>query len=150
MRFGLTIGFLLLAGMMGGCGGPSSSPQFFPVSGKLLDAEGRAAFKAVVTFHRKGATADEAKPSAQVGSDGVFKLSTFAEGDGAPAGDYAVTIVWPGPPPADLRSDPQEVGPDRLQGRLQNPATSPWKVTVAAGPNELKSFKIPDIFSNGE
>ena len=32
-----------------------------------------------------------------VGRDGSYQLSTFTTDDGAPVGDFALTVVWPGP-----------------------------------------------------
>lgn len=130
---------LLLAAA--GCGG-AARPPAYPVSGRVLDAAGRPAEKAVVTFHRAGAGPNDARPSGRVEADGSFRLSTYAENDGAPAGEYAVTVVWPGPPPKDLRGDPGEEGPDRLSGRYRDPAKAAWRVTVGEGPTTLDLFQL--------
>jgi hypothetical protein len=135
------IGALVLLAAAG-CGGGTAHPPAYPVSGRVLDAAGRPAEKAVVTFHRAGAGSNDAKPSARVAADGTFRLSTYAENDGAPAGEYAVTVVWPGPPPKDLRSDPGEEGPDRLSGRYRDPAKAAWRVTVGEGPTTLDLLQL--------
>jgi hypothetical protein len=135
-------GLVLCAGVAVGCGGGDGRLPVFPVSGRVVDAQGRPAEKAVVTFHRAGARAGDPRPSGRVAADGTFRLSTFAENDGAPAGEYAVTVVWPGPPPKELRSDPGEEGPDRLSGRYRDPEKPAWKVTVREGPNDLDPFRL--------
>ena len=50
-----------------------------------------------------------------VQSDGSFHLTTFATRDGAPVGDFALTVTWPGPRVKGQGED--EPGPDRLQQR---------------------------------
>ncbi|OWK35816.1 hypothetical protein FRUB_08379 [Fimbriiglobus ruber] len=82
----------------------------------------------------------ELMPHGEVGPDGTFRVGTYADNDGAPAGDYTVTITWP-----ESRTDPKtgdEVNGDRLQGRFGDPAKSPWKVTIKAGDNELEPFRL--------
>lgn len=79
-------------------------------------------------------------PHGDVAEDGAFRISTYAEGDGAPEGEYIVTITWP-----ESRKDPatgDEMTDDRLQGRYADPATSSWKVTIKAGDNELAPFRL--------
>ena len=126
-----------------GCGSKGGErPPAFPVSGRVFDSQGKPAEKAVVVFHRVGGAAGDPKPSGRVSADGTFRLSTYAENDGAPAGEYAVAIVWPGPPPKELKSDPGEEGPDRLGGRYGDANKPAWKVTVRDGVNELDPFKL--------
>lgn len=78
-------------------------------------------------------------PHGEVGADGAFRIGTFGTGDGAPAGEYVITITWP-----EARTDPSgdEVTTDRLKGRFADPARSPWKVTIKEGENELGPFRL--------
>ena len=66
-------------------------------------------------------------------ADGSFALSTYTANDGAPAGEYAVTVVWWNPP-VDAEGKP---GPNLLPQRYAKPETTPLKAVVKAGPNEV-------------
>lgn len=66
--------------------------------------------------------------------EGVFHISTNGERDGAVAGKYCVTIVWPendGPP---LR--------DRLQGAYATAAKSNLNVTIEPEENVFPPFEL--------
>jgi hypothetical protein len=78
-------------------------------------------------------------PHGEVGTDGKFQLGTFATADGAPAGEYVVTITWP-ETKTDATGD--EVTHDRLKGRFRDPARSPWKVQIQEGTNLLGPFSL--------
>lgn len=108
--------------------------------------------RGTVTFQKKPATKaivvlrpvapgspNDPLPHGEVGTDGTFRIGTFGAGDGAPAGEYVVTITWP-----EARTDPSgdEVTTDRLKGRFADPARSPWKVTIKEGENELGPFRL--------
>jgi hypothetical protein len=82
------------------CAGCSrSGPTLYPVRGKIL-FEGQPARGATLVFHPLGNSDPNAvKPRAFVDRDGTFEVFTYAAGDGAPAGEYAVTVagrMWPG------------------------------------------------------
>lgn len=81
----------------------------------------------------------QANPHAITGPDGRFTLSTFGEGDGAPAGSYRVVLIWP-----KDREDTEESPADRLFGWFDARHTT-LQVNVEAGFNELKPFTIPVI-----
>ena len=125
----------------------SSDVPVYPVRGQVV-VDGKPAELASVVFHPVGGSEEVQKlrPRATTGPDGYFSLMTFWHDDGAPAGQYKVTIVWPGPPP-DLDSDayhPEELSsrPDVLGGRYQDPETSGLQATVTKGKNELPSFVL--------
>lgn len=131
---------ILLIGLAG-CGGPRVV-AVHPVGGTLTVGD-RPAANAMVAFHpldRAGARA--ALPVASTGPDGTYRLTTYAAGDGAPAGTYAVTVVWP-----DDRGPHDEcedvVKHDRLEGLYADPAGSPWRVTVGPGTNEVPLRAAP-------
>jgi len=65
--------------------------------------------------------------------DGAFRLSTYDPNDGAPAGEYYVSVIWP----TDGREDE-----DKLNGRYRDPKTSQLTATVKEGSNELKAFRL--------
>lgn len=122
------------------CGG-SGRPKVYPVSGTLT-VKGAPAAGAFVVFHPRGDQGQRAlKPYGQVGADGVFQLTTFATNDGAPEGEYAVTVVWPAPARPNS-PDPGETGPDRLDGRFKDPARPVTTVTIGAQETALNSIDL--------
>ena len=125
---------LLLASLVG-CGGPRKA-AVYPVAGTLT-VEGRPAANAMIAFHSlDNAGSSTVLPVATTGPDGAYRLMTYAVGDGAPAGEYAVTVVWPDDSePRDECAD--VVTHDRFQGRYADPAKSPWRIAVSPGMNEV-------------
>jgi hypothetical protein len=77
-------------------------------------------------------------PQAVVAADGSFRLTTYLAGDGAPAGEYFVTLYWPGPGP----DDDVHVRPDRLGGRYADPRTTPLTATVPTRAVALDPFNL--------
>jgi hypothetical protein len=126
----------LAALLAASCGG--GRPAVYPVRGRVLDAQGGPAAGALVVFHPRHGGGD-VKPLARAGADGVFVLTTFKEGDGAPAGEYAVTVEWPAAKKGPL--DPE--GPDRLRGRYRDPASPAARFTVEKRPdNEVPPLRL--------
>jgi len=110
----------------------------FSVTGKVLYLDGKPAENAIVVFHPVGdATADVLKPRGKVGADGSFKLTSYDGDDGAPAGQYRVTVeLW-------LNTGKGDEGPtSRLNPKYAKPETSGLTATVTAGSNELKPFEV--------
>src|SRR3954454_14523350 len=79
-----------VAALVAGCAGKKTSPQ--PVSGQVL-VDGKPAPRAQVTFHPTD-DKNPARPTGQVDEQGRFTLTTERSGDGAPSGEYRVTVVW--------------------------------------------------------
>jgi hypothetical protein len=100
---------------------PGAKEPTFPVKGRVyLDGEPLAGV--FIVFHPFGGDAKAPKAYGRTGRDGVFTLSTHKEGDGAPAGHYAVTILWP---------DGESLIP-----KYTSPETSGLRVEVKQGDNE--------------
>jgi hypothetical protein len=85
------------------------------------------------------AEAVDPRPRADAGEDGSFALSTYGENDGAPAGDYIVTMNWPGGVLPDGREGPQ----DKLLGRYADTTKSKLRASVKEGQNDLPPFQLP-------
>lgn len=100
--------------------------------------ENRPASGAVIQLHPVvPLPAGTPQPRARVQADGSFVLTTFVTGDGAPAGEYAVTVTWKQP-----MDHPEQEGPDLLPARFGDPKLSGIKATVAARDNELQAIRL--------
>jgi 3',5'-cyclic AMP phosphodiesterase CpdA len=71
------------------------------------------------------------RADALVEPDGSFTLSTYTANDGAPAGEYVVTVVWRKP----FLSADGKPGPNLLPERYSRAESSGLKATVKAGTN---------------
>jgi hypothetical protein len=69
---------------------------------------------------------------------GVFELSTYETGDGAPPGDYIITMKWQTFNTMSMTYS----GEDRLNGRYSDPATSTFKFTVKDQPLDLGELQL--------
>src|SRR5689334_14711116 len=99
--------------------GPKQKPVF-PVQGKVL-FKGKPIAPAVVVFHSKNPGQTE-HPVGKSRQDGVYKLSTYSDKDGAPVGEYAVTVTWS--PLVTSPDGESEAGPNRLPPRYEKPESS--------------------------
>ena len=123
-----------LALIITGCGQPSLG--VYPVEGKLL-IDDQPAVRASIAFH----STDKTKVLCPVGvtdADGTYRLTTFAANDGAPAGGYIVTVIWPDESVViDECERPSLTEHDRLGGRYANPRTSSLRATVRPEMNRI-------------
>jgi hypothetical protein len=118
-----------------GCG---SKVKTAPVAGQVFLVDKPAA-NATVTFHPVGAAADAPRPTGHVNGDGTFHLTTWTADDGAPVGEYRVTIVRFNT--IDTPGQPRRVV-NELPERYSNPETSELTATVTKGGTELEPFKL--------
>jgi hypothetical protein len=139
MRFRATIVALVTAVLLTSCS-HRSLVEVHPVRGTVLYKD-RPATGARVVFHPLGnVESGRPLPQATVEGDGSFRLSTYMQHDGAPAGKYAVTILWPSD--AVKEEDGTPAGPDQLKGHYSDPKKTPLQVEVRAKPNELGPFHL--------
>ncbi|WP_339907372.1 hypothetical protein [Symmachiella dynata] len=135
-HFVVCLGILVL---LGGCSGEKEYVEtpVFPVSGNVT-VRGEPAYGAYVLLHPVGdvGLTKGNKPFARVGEDGVFNVTTYDTSDGAPAGEYKVTVIWPENPEARGPS------PDRLRGRYATPDKSVLKVTVEESNPKLPTWEL--------
>ncbi|VTS06348.1 hypothetical protein [Tuwongella immobilis] len=116
-------------------------PKPHPVSGTVT-FKGKPMGGAIVTFYPM-TTGEKfaAAPSATADADGKYRLTTYFSGDGAPAGEYRVTIYWPGKR-RGLPNDDGDLPPDQLKEVYANKATSKLRAKVAAQENTI-DFALP-------
>ena len=128
---------LVLLGTATGCGGQKA---VYHVHGIVLDGNNKPAKGAVVVFHpTTGDTAEETRPVGTVDDNGEFVLTTYQSGDGAPAGDYVVTLIRPAP----RRTPLDREGRDLLGGRFADAAASKITVTVEKQTDNEVKIKLP-------
>ena len=103
-----------------------------PVKGKVL-VQGWPAAGAFVLFTpvNEPPEAPDPRPRAETQQDGSFVAFTYDANDGAPVGEYKVTVMWPGREESD-----------RLRGRYADSGTTRLRATVKEGPNELPPFEL--------
>jgi hypothetical protein len=125
---------LALALFAASCG--SGGPKAYPVKG-VLKVNGKPAEGATVSFHRKEPFEKTIVPTGKTDKDGKFSLTTYKVDDGAPVGEYYVSITWP----ASRKG--WRPGPDRLDGKFSDPKRSPITRTVEAKDlNEVETIDI--------
>ena len=123
---------------MASCSKDDGRKPTYSVSGKVLLPDGKPAQHATVVFHPTEETGpDVVKPRGKVAADGSFKLTTYDGNDGAPAGEYRVTVeLW-------LASGRSDEGPsNRLPQKYANPQQSGLTAKVSAGSTELNAFRL--------
>lgn len=110
-----------------------------PVAGKVL-LDGAPVPLAHIAFHslepdpkRRSWVAD-----GLVEADGSFALSTYQAFDGAPAGDYAVTVTWR-VPAFDEAGKP---GPNKLPEKYAKAVTSELRAKVKSGEKNTFTFEL--------
>jgi hypothetical protein len=106
--------------------GRMQPPSTFPVTGKVMFDNGTPLSGGAVTFYPKNPGAMSSK--GKIDSNGMFKLSSFGEDDGARPGEYIVTID-----PAGV-----EKAPLRIPRRYRQQATSPLKAEVREEDNTFE------------
>src|SRR6187401_2208154 len=72
----------------------SAGPTLYAVEGKVL-VNGEPAENLNVAFHPVDGDRNLFCPVGRTNSKGIFHLMTRSNSDGAPAGEYRVTLVWP-------------------------------------------------------
>lgn len=125
----------LLAVALVSCSKSPEKPATYPVTGRVM-YEGNPASGAVVILHAIGGSATGERPRAKADGKGEFTLTTFTNGDGAPAGEYAVTVEW------KRAEDHPEQGADLLPAAYSDPKTTKLKATISAGTNDPLVLKL--------
>jgi hypothetical protein len=116
-------------------------PARHPVNGQVLQAHKPLAEAMVVLHPKEGSFAAAQKPIAYTDAAGRFNMTTFQQGDGAPAGQYWITVELRAP-----RQAGEEVvrdGRNMLPPRYAMPNTSGLQVDVKVGANEIPPIDLP-------
>jgi hypothetical protein len=114
-----------------------------PVQGKVLFKQ-EPLKGALVTFHPKGSDELTAlRPTGLTKDDGSFTLTTGQQ-DGAPAGEYVITIICSEvvvPKGKEISTGGLETQ-DRLKGAYADRNNSKITATVKSGKNQLEPFDL--------
>jgi hypothetical protein len=136
----LTAAAYLLA--IGGCGksqDPVGRPPVFHAEGKLVYDNGPLAGAFVVLHPRAPSGPSSPRPHGQAAADGSFTLTSYDSNDGAPAGEYAVTVELR---PLVKNGGDYAAGPNVLPKKYSRAETSPVTVKIAEGNNDLAPIQI--------
>lgn len=110
----------------------------YPTSGQIL-VDGQPAPKGLqVTFYHEGDWGEKTigPPTALTDDQGKFELETYSNKDGAPVGDYKVTVEWP----AWRRG--RDRGPDKFGDKYAKKETSGLTAHVEKKKNQLPPFEL--------
>lgn len=119
------------------CGNGKDRKSVYPARGQVF-FQGKPATGALVLFHEiNGPASQEVRPHGQVDQNGDFVLTTYETNDGAPAGDYVVTIDW-----RQLIPGRGGTGPSLLPPEYGVSGRSPFRATIRAESNTLPPFRI--------
>jgi hypothetical protein len=123
-----------------GCGGGDGRLPVHPVEG-VITRGGKPLANALVALHpkTKPTTGEPIAPNGQTDENGVFKVSTYDANDGAPEGEYAVTVQYYQPVKTANGIEP---GPNVLPPKFAQPSTTDITVKIAAGPNKLEPIEV--------
>lgn len=141
MMLPAAVGAAILAIMLVGCGKRQGDRgTLYPAEGQVfLNQEPLAG--ALVVLYPKGESGANSTPSrAQTGPDGRFRVGTLAPGDGAPEGEYAVTVIRY---PMQKQSDGgYAAGANDLPKKYTNPTTTDLRVQVSEGKSSLPALVL--------
>lgn len=133
----MTLGVISLISLLGvGCGNdtpPSADRPLHPVSGRVI-MNGRPVAGVVVRLHPLNQVFDPdvPHPTGTTDAEGVFQLGLDDGREGAPQGQYLVTLEWPA---GDGRSD-------RLGGVFAEPDGSGLTAVIDSSTTELPPIEI--------
>lgn len=125
---------LLLVLALAGCSKPTAWDKIQPVAGSVT-YKGLPIDGANLVFYPKDKSfPDSIRPTATTGAGGGFQVGTKGSNDGAPPGEYDVTITW-NPLAGDSR------GPNRLPDKYSKPGQLTARVE-ADGETVLPPFEL--------
>jgi hypothetical protein len=111
----------------------SAEPTLYAVEGKVL-VNGEPAENLNVAFHPLDSDNSRYCPVGRTNNKGIFHLTTHSGADGAPAGAYRVTVVWPD----GFMDECECIDPtlhDRLKGSYAKVDQSKFQVKVGTSGN---------------
>lgn len=132
---------LLLIAINCGCEKRIKRLPVYQVSGKIM-VNGEPAEHAQISLQPIKTPAKGERviiPNAVALADGTFNVGTYTSSDGAPAGEYSITVTWP---TVTVEGGEEIFGPDRLKGLYRLPDNPLPKFTVQERDNEIPTIDI--------
>ena len=112
-------------------------PKRFPATGKVLvDGKGAAGIKISLHPSDRPRDLDALHPTGVTDDQGTYRLGSYEQDDGAPAGTYKATLFWPDAPPGPGRPG------DLFNGKYSKPESSGFELTIVEGANDLKAIEV--------
>lgn len=134
-----SLALLAVATTLVGCEEDLARVPTHPVQGKVT-FNGKPTPGAMIVLHPKTTSEPAApKPTGYVGESGDFVINTYGGNDGAPEGEYDVTVQWQ---KLVKKDGEMEAGPNVLPTRYMNPTLSKLTIKIAAGQNQLPPFEL--------
>lgn len=138
MRHGARRLLILAAIFLHGCGGDQplqrTDVKRVPVSGRVV-AGRQPVPGAVVTLVPKFEwNPDLPNPKAVTEADGSFEIGTVMTGDGAPPGEYLVSIT-----------SPESGIPFKIEAKFEDPERSGIRAIVKNDPSKLSDFVVRKV-----
>lgn len=134
----ISVALVILSLMFGCSGEPANTTdvRLIPASGRVM-VDDRPLPEATVTLKPIFPWPDEnlPYPHAMTDENGQFRLGTFADDDGAPAGSYHVAVTLPSTEGLAAFADP-------IGRNYADPARSGLTLTVAADSATLPEIKL--------
>jgi hypothetical protein len=125
--------------------GTSDHLQVFPTRGEIT-YHGKPLPGATLFFHPVGVKDPTfPRPHAVVKDDGSFVVGTYNSEDGAPPGEYQVTVQWFRKSEQELKTEVEGGGrlaQNVLPARFARPETSGLTVHIQEGENRLPPLKL--------
>lgn len=131
----------LVAALPCGCEQRLKKLPVYQVTGKIF-VNGQPAEHAQISLQPIKAAAKGERviiPHAVAFADGVFSMGTYDGSDGAPAGEYAITVTWP---TVTIEGGEETFGPDRLNGRYRLSGNAIPSFTVQERDNVIPTIDI--------
>jgi hypothetical protein len=131
----------VVAASAAGCGKDAGEPRVpvFPVKGEIV-IDGQPTPGAFLVFHPVGQTGrDVLKPRGRANNDGTFQVGTYGSADGAPVGQYKVTVEYT---PLVDRDGDVRAGPNVVPSQYSKAETTPLSADVKEGENSLPRIEI--------
>jgi hypothetical protein len=127
-----------VAVLVGGCARSDGERPVYPVQGAVW-YEGHPLANATVVFHPRDPECGE-RPLGKTDANGAFALSTRGSNDGAPEGEYAVTVIYC--PVVAIPGDEPVPGPNVLPAHYATPTATRLSARIVPGPNTLERFEL--------
>ena len=141
IRLWRAVGISLLPLALSSCRGVNKPGEaLYPTKGQVFH-QGQPAAGATVILHPLNPQKEwkAGYPSGVVAADGSVNIQSAGEWDGAPAGEYAVLVIWM-QTPSDNERTSEEGMMDKLAGRYANAEAPQWRVKV-----DERACEIPRI-----